>query len=92
MLVERIHSAIDTRTSVLLFALARASRPADITILSVTGLEAYFWNVRRRPADLRCSGVASIAEGFQNSASGARQHLGVTLAVLTLAAILNVHR
>ena len=89
MLVEAIHSAIDTANQVLLlFGTSRASRPADNTHPFGYGLEAYFWTFVVGLLIFAVGGVASVAEGIHKIRHPEPvQHLGVTLGVLALAAI-----
>jgi cation diffusion facilitator family transporter len=89
MLVEAVHSVIDTLNQVLLlFGLRRASRPADTSHPFGYGLEAYFWTFVVGLLIFAVGGVASIAEGVHRIRHPEPiQHVGVTLLVLILSAV-----
>jgi cation diffusion facilitator family transporter len=66
MLVESIHSAIDTlNQGLLLFGLYRGARPADDRHPFGYGLEAYFWTFVVALLILSAGGLASIYAGVE---------------------------
>jgi cation diffusion facilitator family transporter len=66
MLVEAIHSLIDTlNQGLLLFGIYRGSRPADARHPFGYGLEAYFWTFVVALLILSAGGLASIWAGVQ---------------------------
>lgn len=66
MMVEAIHSLIDTlNQGLLLFGLYRGARPADARHPFGYGLEAYFWTFVVALLILSAGGIASIYTGVQ---------------------------
>jgi cation diffusion facilitator family transporter len=84
MLVEAIHSAIDTLNQcLLLFGLKRGAKPADSRHPFGYGLEAYFWTFIVALLIFAAGGVASIHEGVQELLHPTPvAHIPLTLAVL----------
>lgn len=92
MLVESIHSAIDTLNQcLLLFGLKRGTRPADDRHPFGYGLEAYFWTFIVAFLIFLAGGVASIYEGVQKILHPTPVgHVALTLAVLGLCMIFEI--
>lgn len=66
MLVEAVHSAVDTlNQGLLLFGMQRAARPPDQNHPFGYGLEAYFWTLVVGLAIFVAGGMASIYEGIE---------------------------
>jgi cation diffusion facilitator family transporter len=88
MLVEAIHSTIDTANQVLLlFGMRRAAQPADSSHPFGYGLEAYFWTFVVGLLIFAIGGVASIAEGIHKMRHPeAVSHVSLSLVVLVLCA------
>src|ERR1700744_4543255 len=89
MLVEAIHSAIDTANQVLLlFGMRRAAQPPDASHPFGYGLEAYFWTFVVGLLIFAIGGVASIAEGVHKMRHPEPvTHVTLNLVVLILCAI-----
>jgi cation diffusion facilitator family transporter len=89
MLVEAIHSAIDTVNQVmLLVGLRRASRKADDSHPFGYGLDAYFWTFLVGLLIFAVGGVASIAEGIHKLRHPEPvEHVTITVVVLGLSAV-----
>jgi cation diffusion facilitator family transporter len=84
MLVESIHSAIDTLNQcLLLFGLKRGAKPPDSRHPFGYGLEAYFWTFIVALLIFAAGGVASIYEGVRKLLHPTPvEHIPLTLAVL----------
>ena len=84
MLVEAIHSAIDTANQLLLlFGLRRGAQPPDEQHPFGYGLETYFWTFVVALLIFFVGGLASIAEGvWKLSHPTPIAHVGLTVAVL----------
>ena len=66
MLVEAVHSAVDTvNQGLLLFGQWRGAKPADESHPFGYGLEAYFWTFMVGLLILAAGGLASIYEGIE---------------------------
>jgi cation diffusion facilitator family transporter len=92
MLVEAIHSLIDTLNQVLLlFGLYRGARPADARHPFGYGLEAYFWTFVVALLILSAGGLASINTGIQRLLHpGPVENVALTLAVIALCMVLEI--
>jgi len=92
MLVESIHSALDTLNQcLLLFGLKRGVKPPDSRHPFGYGLEAYFWTFVVALLIFTAGGVASINEGVQELLHPTPvEHLGLTLAVLGICMIFEI--
>lgn len=86
MLVEAIHSLVDTLNQVLLlFGLYRGARPPDRRHPFGYGLEAYFWTFVVALLIFMVGGVASIYEGWRKLRDPTPiGHVGLTVAVLAV--------
>jgi cation diffusion facilitator family transporter len=92
MLVEAIHSAVDTlNQGLLLFGMRRSALPADETHPFGYGLEAYFWTFVVGLLIFAAGGVASIYQGIQTVRHpGPVEHLPLSLAVLALCMVFEI--
>jgi cation diffusion facilitator family transporter len=92
MLVEAIHSAIDTlNQGLLLFGIWRGARPPDARHPFGYGLEAYFWTFVVALLIFAAGGVAAIHEGIERIRHPAPvSHVGLTLAVLGVCMIFEI--
>jgi cation diffusion facilitator family transporter len=92
MLVEAIHSAIDTlNQGLLLFGLNRGARPPDERHPFGYGLEAYFWTFVVALLIFLAGGVAAIYEGVEKLLHPAPvEHVALTIAVLALCMVFEI--
>jgi cation diffusion facilitator family transporter len=92
MLVEAIHSAIDTlNQGLLLFGLKRGARPPDDRHPFGYGLEAYFWTFVVALLIFLAGGLASIYEGVQKLLHPAPiEHVPLTIAVLAVCMVFEI--
>ncbi len=92
MLVESIHSAIDTlNQGLLLFGLRRARRPADDRHPFGYGLETYFWTFVVALLILSFGGLASIWTGIERLRHPAPvEHVGLSLGVIALCLLFDI--
>lgn len=92
MLVEAIHSLVDTLNQLLLlFGLYRGARPPDARHPFGYGLEAYFWTFVVSLLIFLLGGVASIYGGVQKLLHPAPiEHVTLTLSVLLACGIFEV--
>jgi cation diffusion facilitator family transporter len=92
MLVESIHSAIDTlNQGLLLIGQRRGARPPDDRHPFGYGLEAYFWTFVVALLIFAVGGVASIYEGVQKFLHPAPvEHVPLTVAVLSICMVFEI--
>ncbi len=92
MLVETIHSAIDTlNQGLLLFGLYRSQRPADDRHPFGYGLETYFWTFVVALLILSFGGLASIWAGIERLRHpGPVGHMALSLAVIALCMLFEI--
>ena len=92
MLVESIHSAIDTLNQcLLLFGLKHGAKAPDSRHPFGYGLEAYFWTFIVALLIFAAGGVVSIVEGVQELLHPTPvEHIPLTLAVLGLCMIVEI--
>jgi cation diffusion facilitator family transporter len=92
MLVESIHSAIDTlNQGLLLVGQRRGARPPDERHPFGYGLEAYFWTFVVALLIFAAGGVAAIYEGIQKLLHPAPvEHVPLTLGVLAVCMVFEI--
>ncbi|MEI9996925.1 MAG: cation diffusion facilitator family transporter [Rhizomicrobium sp.] len=92
MLVESIHSAIDTlNQGLLLFGMSRGARPPDARHPFGYGLEAYFWTFVVALMIFAAGGVAAIYEGVEKLRHPTSvDHVPLTILVLGVCAVLEI--
>lgn len=92
MLVEAIHSGIDTlNQGLLLFGINRGARPPDERHPFGYGLEAYFWTFVVALLIFAAGGIVSIYEGFQKFRHPAPvEHVPLTIAVLGICMLFEI--
>ena len=92
MLVESIHSAIDTlNQGLLLFGLYRGARPADDRHPFGYGLETYFWTFVVALLILSFGGLASIWAGIERLRHPAPvEHVALSLVVIALCLLFDI--
>ena len=92
MLVESIHSAIDTMNQgLLLFGLNRGARPADEKHPFGYGLEAYFWTFVVALLIFTAGGLASLYAGIRKVAHPTPvAHVAFSLVIITLCMVFEI--
>ena len=92
MMVESIHSAVDSlNQGLLLFGMQRSARPPDESHPFGYGLEAYFWTFVVGLLIFAAGGVASIYEGIQKiQQPDPVTHVPLSLAVLAVCMVFEV--